>query len=66
MIWQRGRALLRTLLRRKQVERELDDELQHYLDSVESGLVAKGVDPKEARRRAAIAPQPSAPVPKPP
>jgi putative ABC transport system permease protein len=41
---------LRSLLRRDEVERDLDDEIHFHLDQQVHELVAAGVDPLEARR----------------
>ena len=40
---------LRSLFRRAQVERELDEELRYHLDRQVDQYVARGVDPDEAR-----------------
>lgn len=45
---------LRALLQRRRFERELDDELAFHLDARCSDLVARGLAPDEARRRARI------------
>src|SRR5215469_13088650 len=41
---------LRSLLRRKQVDRELDDELSTYLEMATEGKINQGMSPEEARR----------------
>jgi predicted permease len=41
----------RSLLRRTQVERELDDEIAYHLEQQVQDLVAAGVNPDEARHR---------------
>ncbi|HYL77693.1 MAG TPA: ABC transporter permease [Bryobacteraceae bacterium] len=46
--WQR-------LLRRSQMEMQLDKELRFHLDQYTSDLIAQGLDPEEARRQARIA-----------
>jgi predicted permease len=43
---------LRSLLRRKNVERELDEELQFHLDSHMEEQMARGMAPEDARRSA--------------
>src|SRR5512147_2370076 len=43
---------LRSLLRRGQVERELDDELQFHLDQLIDEGTARGLSPAEARAEA--------------
>ena len=45
---------LRALLARDRVDRELDDELRYFLEVQEQRLIAAGVSPKEARRRARL------------
>src|SRR5215813_496283 len=40
---------LRSILRRNQVERELDEELRYHLDRQMEELIAKGLTPTEAR-----------------
>jgi putative ABC transport system permease protein len=49
----RLRALLRNLLRRDQVERELDEELREFLASAAEERRRAGLDPEAARRAAA-------------
>jgi macrolide transport system ATP-binding/permease protein len=47
--WFTARLRLRSILRRSQVEQELDEELQFHLDhKIEDGI-ARGLSPKEAR-----------------
>src|SRR6185437_12475490 len=41
---------LRSLLRRADVEQDLDDEIGFHLDRQVDDLIASGVDPLEARR----------------
>jgi predicted permease len=43
---------LRSLLHRKQVDQELDDELQYHLDRKIEQYLAEGLTPKEAQRSA--------------
>ena len=45
-------SFLRTLLRRSRMEREMDAEIQFHLDAHTADLVASGLSPAEARRRA--------------
>jgi putative ABC transport system permease protein len=45
---------LRSLFKRHQVERDLDEELRYHLDSKIEDYLAKGMSPKEARRAALI------------
>lgn len=49
--WRRLRAFVATWTRRTRLERDLHDELTAYLDDRIAALVARGVDPVEARRR---------------
>ncbi|MGH9162435.1 MAG: permease prefix domain 1-containing protein [Vicinamibacteraceae bacterium] len=51
------RALLvrvRDLVRRRQVERELDDEIRAHLEQAELDNLRAGVPPEEARRAARL------------
>ena len=48
------RLRFRSLFHRADVDHELDDELQFHLDHLISTRVARGVDPKEARRLALV------------
>ena len=41
---------LRSLFRREDVDRELDEELAFHLDQRTQEFVSRGLDPKEARR----------------
>ena len=43
------------LLRRKQMEEQLDKELRFHLDQHTADLIARGLDPAEARRQARLA-----------
>lgn len=55
MSWlSRGRALVRNLLRRSVVERDLDAELREYLAAAAEERVGAGLDPEAARRAAAL------------
>jgi predicted permease len=45
----------RILWRRRKLEEELEKELRFHLEEHTADLIAKGLDPKEARRRARIA-----------
>ena len=40
---------LRSIFRRRQVERDLDEELQYHLDNKIEELLSRGLDPAEAR-----------------
>lgn len=46
---------IRRLLRWRQAEREIDEELRSHVEMETEALVRKGVDPREARRRALVA-----------
>lgn len=41
---------MRTLFRRRQVDREISEELTHFLEEAEADLIAKGESPEDARR----------------
>jgi hypothetical protein len=45
---------LRALVRKDAVERELDEELAFHLEMETAGNLRQGMDPDEARRRAAV------------
>ena len=47
-------AWMRRLWRRRQLEHELDKELRFHLERQVEDLVAKGVDPQQARRQAKL------------
>jgi len=49
-IWREIEAGLRSLLRRGEVERDVDDELRHFMEEAEADLVSRGSRPEEARR----------------
>lgn len=51
-LWSRIRSSLRNLLRRQQIENQLDDELRAYADMVADEKIAAGVPAEEARRQA--------------
>jgi hypothetical protein len=50
--WSRFIAGLRNLLRKPQVESQLDDEVRAYVDMVADERMASGMAPSEARRTA--------------
>ena len=50
----RLRSLLRNLLRRDQVERDLDSEIDSYLEALINEKVAAGMTPEDARRAALL------------
>src|SRR5260370_34757196 len=45
-------SILRNLVRKQQVERQLDDEVRSYVDMVTDERIAAGKSPVEARRSA--------------
>jgi predicted permease len=49
--WRRLRSFVATLTRRSRHERDLHDELTAYVDDRIAVLVARGIDPAEARRQ---------------
>src|SRR5262245_411362 len=51
-IWAGLRHFMRNLLRRDRVERELDDEMDAYVDHLADEKVAQGMSRDEARRAA--------------
>jgi predicted permease len=53
--WRRWTRGLRALWRRREVEREMSDEMRFHLEMEARELAASGIPPEEARRRAAVA-----------
>ena len=53
-MWVRFRILLRSLFRRRDLERDMHDELRFHIESYASDLVCSGLSPDEAMRRARI------------
>jgi predicted permease len=51
-MWSRVRFALGNLLRKEQIESDLDDEIRSYVDAVTDEKIAGGWSPVEARRRA--------------
>lgn len=51
-LWSRIRSALRNLLRRQQLEDQLDEELRSYADMVTDEKIAAGTPAREARRAA--------------
>lgn len=51
--WRLGRVV-RNLLRRDRIERELDEELRAYLEALTDEYVAAGMTPEQAARRARL------------
>ena len=54
-LWSDLRYRFRALFRRETLERELDDEVRFHLDRETEKLIAAGLSPSEARRRARLA-----------
>ena len=52
--WRQLTHGIRALLKRSQVDRDIDDEIQHYLDQATAAHIAGGYSPEEARRAARI------------
>jgi predicted permease len=55
MLWRLPRRVwmaVRSFLRRRTVDRELDEELRFHLDEMEASAASHGDDPADARRRA--------------
>ena len=53
-LWRQITHGLRSLLRREETDRELADEVRHYLDEAEAELVASGATSEEARREVRV------------
>src|SRR5918992_6231172 len=53
-LWRQLTRGLRTLANRRAADRDLDDEVQHYLDLAAADLVAQGLSPDDARRAARL------------
>ena len=51
-MWTRVRSALRNLLRKQQIESDLDAEIRSYVDAATSEKIAGGLSHDEARRRA--------------
>src|SRR5688500_3392739 len=54
-LWRSVKSGMRSLLRKDVVERELDDELRHYLAMATQENVRKGMSPEAAERAALVA-----------
>jgi hypothetical protein len=54
-MWRQLTRGLRVLTRRSAADRDLSDELQHYLEEATADFVARGLPLDEARREARIA-----------
>jgi putative ABC transport system permease protein len=53
-LWRHLTRGLRALIDRRAADREIDDEVQHYLDLATADLVARGLGPDDARRAARL------------
>jgi predicted permease len=53
-LWHRVRELMRTVFRSKRVNRDLDDELADWVETIAARHRARGVPDEEARRLAAL------------
>ncbi len=53
-LWRQLRRGLRVLANREAADRDLGDEVQHYLDEATAAQVARGLPPAEARRAARL------------
>jgi len=53
-ILKRVKSILQSLFRKEELDRDLDDELQSYLDLVTKEKMGKGMSPGEARRQARV------------
>jgi len=54
MGWTQVRSLLRRMVARDRLERDLDDEVRAYQDLLADEKAAQGMDPERARRAAAV------------
>ena len=53
-VWRSTRAGLRRLFRRDAAERDLNDELQHYLALATDDHIRRGLSPESAAREARV------------
>jgi len=53
-LWRQVRHGLRVLQDRKAADREIADEVTHYLEETSAAYAAKGLSPDEARRAARL------------
>ncbi len=53
-LWRQMTFGLRAILRRRNADRDIADELKHYLDEAAADFAAKGLPPEEARRAARL------------
>ena len=53
-IWRQLARGVRVLTRREAADREIDDEVQHYLEESTAAFAAHGLSPEEARRAARL------------
>ena len=52
--WRQLTRGIRVLMNREAAERDVDDEVQHYLEEATAALVAQGLSPDAARRAARL------------
>jgi hypothetical protein len=53
-LWRELTRGLRALIRGRETERELHDEVEHYLEQATAAQAARGLDPEAARRAARL------------
>jgi putative ABC transport system permease protein len=53
-LWRQIARGSRVLARRRSADQDIADEVRHYVDQATSALVARGLDPREARRAAEL------------
>jgi len=53
-LWRELTRGLRALVRGRETERDLDDEVEHYLEQATAAQAARGLDPEAARRAARL------------
>lgn len=53
-LWRQLSRGLRVLVHRAEADRELDAEVEHWIDEAAADLAATGLSPKEARRAARV------------
>ena len=53
-LWRQLTRGIRVLVSRRAADRDIDDEVAHYIDEITANLQARGLSPKEARRAAQL------------
>ena len=53
-LWRQLTRGLRVLARRRSADQDIADEVRHYLDQATANFVARGLDPRDARRAAQL------------